>query len=80
MSHITLLEATGFDTDQDWIDTGVPEVAPIPAGSPVLAAIARSQEAIHRGEIASVQLDTAEISKLDELDDAAIRAFFSEAE
>ncbi|MBF4634748.1 hypothetical protein ITJ38_10080 [Agreia pratensis] len=80
MSHTALLETTGFDIDDDWIDTGVSEASPISANSPMLAAFASAQIAIARGEVASVQLDTDGRKQLDELDDAAIRAFFSEAE
>jgi len=48
--------------------------------SVVLAAIADVKAAIRRGQSIEVRVDTEAFTELDELDEAAIRAFFSEPE
>ena len=58
----------------------LPAAAPGPqlAGSPILAAINAAKASILRGETASAAVDTEAFSEVDELDGAAIRAFFAE--
>ena len=82
MSQAGILEYTDVETDDegDWIEIADDSVEPTAPESLILAAIAAAQAAVRRGESRLVQIDTDELPELDELDDAAIRAFFAEAE
>lgn len=81
MSHAAMLERLIADQEDDWIEVAAPASnQPAPAGSPVLAAIASAQERIARGELASASIEDSSLSEVDELDDAAIRAFFNAAD
>lgn len=79
MSQCGLLERFAVTEEDAWIDV-VPagRAKNSPAGSSVLEAIFAARSAVSRGVVRQVSIDIDELPAIDELDDAAIRAFFGE--
>lgn len=80
MSCAGLLERPTAVIDSEWIEVIAPPQAIAPShGGVVLDAIRRAQAELLLGRRAAVEVDTDTFASPDELDDAAIRAFFDEA-
>lgn len=79
MSRAGVLDHHTVVDDDEWIYVASPvDEHPKLAGAPVLEAIFAAQSALSRGIYGEVIVDTDDLSELDELDDAAIRAFLTE--
>jgi len=79
MSQAGLLERHIVRDDEAWIDVvPVGEPEPAPAAVSVLDAIFSARSALSKGIVREITIDTDALPEIDELDDAAIRAFFGE--